>query len=98
MDTLSATITMLVSAADIMFNFWWLVVFGPIGAKTRRGRKRNTLAEILALWIFMAVIRVLLVFNPNPFRPFLLPEPINTIVFVLTGVGLFALYLLIRQR
>jgi hypothetical protein len=98
MDTFATTITLLLSAADIMFNVWWLLVFGPIGAKTRRGRKRNILAEILALWVFMAVIRCILILNPNPFRNFALPEPINTIVFVATGVGLFALYFLRRQR
>jgi HJR/Mrr/RecB family endonuclease len=99
MDTFATTITLLLSAADILFNVWWLVVFGPIlPAKTRKWRKRNILLEILVLWVVMAVVRGILVFNPKPFRPFAIPEPINTIVFAATGVGLFALYFLRRQR
>lgn len=91
------TASLLFSAFEFIFGIWWLVLVSPITAKSRR-RKRNFRREILGAWVFLAVLRGILLFNPAPMHNYFVPEPLNTILFVVAGIGLFTLYLLTRIR
>ncbi len=46
------------------------------------------------VWGFWAVIRILLFFNPEPAsKSFLIPEPLSTILFFVTGIVLIAIWI-----
>ena len=46
------------------------------------------------VWGFWAVIRILLFFNPEPASiSFLIPEPLSTILFFVTGIVLIAIWI-----
>jgi len=48
------------------------------------------------VWFLLALMRLWLVFNPAPIFFVLMPEPLSTVVFVLVGVGVLAVYVLVR--
>ncbi|RMH36274.1 MAG: restriction endonuclease [Gammaproteobacteria bacterium] len=80
----------LFTAFDVIFDFWPVLLLTPL--KYRRG---NLVSNMLKLWVFWAVVRVLLVFNPEPISASLvLPEPWSTSLFVVAGVILGAVWAL----
>ena len=75
---------------DLVFDFWPFMTVNAI-----RGRK-NLLRDMLWSWAFWAVIRIILFFSPEPLQSLVIPEPLNTILFFVTGVFLFALYFFLK--
>ena len=69
---------------DLAFDFWPLLL---IGALQGRG---NRLRVLIVVWGIGAVLRLLLIFNPDPIGSFLIPEPLNTVLFFTTGAVLLA--------
>ena len=86
------TITqVLFSVFTLLFGFWPLFLVAPLG----RRRHGNVLRAMFVVWGFWAVVRLGLVFNPQPLRTSLLiPEPWNTIFFGMAGGVLGGMLLL----
>jgi hypothetical protein len=59
-------------AFSLVFIFWPLIMLGAL-----RGRGR-LLPQMLVIWSFLAVGRLLLSSNPILFSSFIIPEPYNT--------------------
>jgi restriction system protein len=73
-------------AFSLVFIFWPLIMLGAL-----RGRGR-LLPQMLVIWSFLAVGRLLLSSNPILLSSsFIIPEPYNTIGFFATGVVLWAI-------
>jgi hypothetical protein len=65
---------------DLVFDFWPVLILAPL--QNRKSGIRN----MVYVWGFWAVIRILLFFNPEPIsKSLLIPEPLNTILFFATG-------------
>ncbi|MDH7488265.1 MAG: restriction endonuclease [Anaerolineae bacterium] len=69
---------------DLVFDFWpFLLVSSVINAR------RNLLRTALAIWAFLGLMRLVLVFNPAPImQSLLIPEPQSTGWFLVVGAGL----------
>lgn len=67
------------------FAIWPLYLLAPL-----KWRK-NKLTGLVIIWSVLAVVRALLIFNPTPVIGILVPEPLNTVIFVVTGVVLILL-------
>ncbi len=67
----------------MVFPIWFAVILGPLV-----GWRKNALPGMLAFWGLLAVGRLLLMFSSNPVNSYMIPEPLNTIIFVLTGLVL----------
>ena len=71
-----------------VFDFWPVLILAPL--QNRRSGVRN----MVYVWGFWAVIRILLFFNPEPAsKSFLIPEPLSTILFFVTGIVLIAIWI-----
>jgi restriction system protein len=89
----------LISSMLLLFPFLFIFAFAAwplvlLGTVPRRKRGK-TLAPMLAAWTFLAAGRASLpLFNPE-LKPisFLFSEPLNTVLFLLTGGVLLALFL-----
>ena len=77
----------LVPALDLVFDVWPLMFVGAL-----QGR-RNRLRVLMAAWGIWAAFRLLLIFNPDPIGSFLIPEPLNTVLFFVTGAVLLVVQL-----
>jgi hypothetical protein len=76
---------------DLLFDFWPVLVLSAI-----KGR-RHLIRNLLVTWGFWAVVRVVLFFNPEPIlASFLIPEPLNTVLFFVTGAVLVGLQCSLR--
>jgi restriction system protein len=86
---------------DILFDFWPFVLASALlgGLLDRR---RPSLRGALVMWVALAVVRVVLVFNPAPIRtPLLIAEPLSTVLFLASGLVLLAAQIgwnLLRRR
>ncbi len=81
------TLEFLFVTFDFLFPFWPFLVLNAIKGK------RHILRDMLITWGFWAVVRVVLFFNPNPLSSSLfIPEPLNTVLFFVSGVVLAGLY------
>jgi len=89
------TAEILFAAAHIVFSFWPLFILSPLGAKKVRG---PLLPKILTAWGIAAVLRLLMLFAPAPIPLMLIPEPLSTYLFLLTGIGLLALHVWHTKR
>src|SRR5690349_10762823 len=76
------TFNMLLLGMSFLFGPWFIVIFSPLGW---RGKYKNRLLAMFIIWLVIALIRIaLLLTHQNP--PFvLLPEPVNTGLFVSAG-------------
>ena len=71
---------MLFTIFGFVFAIWPLLVLAPL--QNRRSGVRN----MVYAWGFWAVIRIILFFDPEPIsKSLLIPEPLNTILFFVTG-------------
>jgi len=71
---------------DIVFDFWFVLILAPL--QNRKSGIRN----MVYVWAFWAIIRIILFFNPEPISSFMIPEPLNTILFFVTGFVLIAVW------
>jgi hypothetical protein len=78
--------------AAFLFPFWPLIFLVALRAR------RNAVLGILVLWLAFLALRIILVFSPLPTVAFLIPEPLNTYLFVGTGILLAAGYALWTAR
>jgi len=69
-------------AATFVFMFWPLIIISPLQ------RRRHILFNMLFVWCILAVVRVFLFFVPNTVPSFLIPEPLNTVLFFVAGAVL----------
>jgi len=69
-------------AATFVFMCWPLIIVSPLQ------RRRHILFNMLFVWCILAVVRVFLVFAPNSVPSFLIPEPLNTVLFFAAGAVL----------
>ncbi len=83
-----------VSPLDLLFvTLQWVFMAWPLWLiASLRGRGRY-LQKLLIVWGVCAAIRTFIVFDPNPLvASFPIPEPLDTILFVIAGAALLALY------
>lgn len=74
------TSQMLFSVFDLLFDFWPVLVLAPLQ------NRKNGLRSLLYGWIFWAIIRIALFFNPEPITgSMVLPEPLSTTLFFFSG-------------
>src|SRR5438045_9774735 len=77
----------LYTTARLLFSFWLLVVLAPLSWR------RSQLRGMLILWVFCALIRIAIAFDANPmFASLVIPEPGNTVLFLLTCGSLMLLW------
>ena len=97
MGTLSAansTLQMLFYILSVFLSFWFFAVLAPI---TNKKRSKNILRDMFFSWVALAVLRIIIIFNPKPIPSMFVPEPLNTILFICAGIFLFV-SLILRQR
>ncbi|MBI9043505.1 MAG: restriction endonuclease [Anaerolineaceae bacterium] len=88
-----AYMQILFPAFDILFDFWLFLIIAPL--KYRRSGVRN----MLYAWVLLAIIRVILIFNPNStILSWMIPEPWNTNLFVVTGIILVLILFLWKSN
>lgn len=74
---------------DILFDFWPVLVLAPLQ------NRKNSIRSLLYGWIFWAIIRIALLFNPEPSSgSMLIREPLSTTLFFITGLVLATLTIL----
>jgi HJR/Mrr/RecB family endonuclease len=66
-----------------LFAFWPLILVAPLNWR------RNSLSGMMAVWCFFAVIRLIGLFAGQEMPVLIIPEPLNTIIFLSTGALLF---------
>lgn len=82
----TSTIQILFSVFSLVFSFWFFAILAPITAKKR---SKNILKGMFIAWATLAVLRVIIIFDPQPLASMFIPEPTNTILFICAGVVLF---------
>ncbi len=71
---------------SFMFPLWPLLVLSCLHTR------KNVVFTMLLMWGIMATVRAALLFTPrSPMSPFLIPEPLNTVLFLATGAVLLIL-------
>ncbi len=70
---------------DIAFNIWFVPLFASLNPKT------ISLNNMITIWTSLAVIRIILLYNPEPLPAMVLADPWNTIIFGAVGLVLFGL-------
>ena len=84
----SSAVQMLFYISNFVFAFWPVLILAPL--QNRRSGIRN----MVTVWGYWAIIRIFLFFNPEPFsKSLLIPEPLNTILFFVTGFILIAIWI-----
>jgi hypothetical protein len=88
---------MLVIAGNFVFMLWFLLILSALAAR------RHSLANALTAWIVVFAIWIFISVYPysepgmsKALR--IIPEPWNTYLFFATGLLLFVLYFIRRQR
>jgi hypothetical protein len=81
---------MLFSIFDIVFDFWPALLFAPLQ------NRKSGIQNMVYVWGFWAAIRIILFFNPEPISTSLLiPEPLSTILFFVTGFILIVTWIIV---
>jgi HJR/Mrr/RecB family endonuclease len=93
-NTFATILQILFPVINLVFSFWFVFIFAPVSNKKR---SKNILAEIFAAWVFLVILRVVVIFDPKPVPSMAIPEPINTILFGCTGIILL-ISVILRQR
>ena len=79
----------LFTALSVVFMAWPLLLVSPLQ------RRKGVLTNMIAIWVFLGIVRVILTFNPRPTLT-LISEPLNTSLFFAAG-GLLFIGLLITR-
>ena len=84
---------------DVLFPFAaFLFPAWPVIFLVALRARRNVIPAILLLWFAFLMLRIILLFSPLPTVDFLIPEPMNTYIFVAAGLLLGAGYALWTAR
>ena len=84
----TSVLQILLFVFDFIFDFWPVLILAPL-----QNRKRG-IRNMVYVWGFWAIIRIILFFNPEPIsKSLLIPEPVNTILFFVTGFILIAVWI-----
>ena len=84
-----STLQFLFPVFDLVFDFWPVLLLAPL--QNRKSGIRN----MVVVWGFWAIIRIILFFNPEPITAsFLIPEPLSTILFFITGFVLITIWII----
>jgi hypothetical protein len=71
-----------------VFNFWPFLILAPLQ------NLKSGIRNMVYIWGLWAVIRIILFFNPEPVSiSLLIPEPLSTILFFITGLLLIAIWI-----
>lgn len=73
-----------------LFAFWPILILAPLNWK------RTSINQIIALWVILAFVRVSLFLLPGEGLS-LIPEPLNSILFISAGIVLFGIALIQRR-
>lgn len=90
--TVSDTIHMLLSGINIFYSVWFITILAPIS-----WRKKKVIRNMFVLWCAIAVIRAILLFDPNPMPFMFITDPLNTILFICAGIIIF-ICMILTQR
>lgn len=88
MNPLEPTIAMLSLTLSLVFNFWPIVLLAPIQVRNFQ----RIISAMLSVWLILAGVRGLLFFSPEIVSGLLIPEPLNTVVFFVSGPVLLLLW------
>jgi hypothetical protein len=81
----TSVIQILFLVFDYGFDFWPILILAPL--QNRKSGVRN----MVYVWGFWAIIRIILYFNPEPIiKSWIIPEPLNTTLFFSAGLILGA--------
>lgn len=82
------------SFSEILFSLCGFVFpFWPIMLSALFMNRKSRIKGVVFLWGLLAIIRIVLFFNPNPIPQFFIPEPWNTILFFSTGFILTVIWI-----
>ncbi len=71
-----------------VFNFWPFLILAPLQ------NLKSGIRNMVYVWGLWAVIRIILFFNPEPIsKSLLIPEPLSTILFFVTGFILIVIWI-----
>lgn len=73
---------------DIVFDFWFVLILAPLQ------NRKSGIKNMVYAWVVWAVIRIILFFNSEPTSSFMIPEPLNTILFFAAGFVLIVVWYL----
>ncbi len=93
-NTFTTTMQIVFPVINLVFSFWFILIFAPVSNKKR---SKNILVDIFGAWAVIAVLRIVVIFDPKPIPSMAIPEPLNTLLFVCAGLLLF-IVLILRQR
>ena len=72
----------------MVFDFWPVLLLAPIR------NRRNGIRNMVYVWGFWAIIRIILFFNPEPIsKSLFIPEPLSTVLFFVTGFILISTWI-----
>ncbi|MGC1377126.1 MAG: hypothetical protein WA821_12920 [Anaerolineales bacterium] len=72
---------------DFVFDFWPVLLLAPLQ------NRKNGIRSMVYAWVFWAIIRIVLFFNPEPIKAsMLIPEPLSTTLFFVTGFVLIIIW------
>jgi hypothetical protein len=85
---LASLFQLLFNIFNFIFTFWPVLILAPL--QNRRSGIRN----MVYIWGFWAIIRIVLFFNPEPIsKSLFITEPLNTILFFVTGFILIIIWI-----
>lgn len=84
--------------ATLLFPLWPLLLFSLPLSNKRRKPYTPPLISFFFIWLLLALLRFSFVLYSRTPTSFLIPEPLNTFIFLLTGAALLALLILRRSR
>jgi hypothetical protein len=85
---LTSLFQMLFTIFDLLFDFWPFLILAALQ------NPRRWIRNMVYTWFFWAVIRIILFFNPEPIsKSWLIPEPLSTILFFVTGFILIIIWI-----
>lgn len=73
------------------YAFWFIFAVWPLTLVSVLRATRQLLSSMVAIWTFMALARLFLIFSPVPPLFTIIPEPVNTVTFLVTGAILWVL-------
>jgi len=90
---LASVLQILYKVFGFVFDFWPVLLLAPLQ------NRRHWIRSTVSVWGFWAVIRIILFFNPAPIsKSLLIPEPLSTILFFVTGLILITIWIGVIYR